>query len=89
VAPETRTTDRRALLDAKLTELTLLAKELCPAARVEADTTRYEDEDGGVKVFPPADLSEDEVERLEMAIARRAGEIFDDTGLFIACAVFN
>jgi hypothetical protein len=29
------------------------------------------------------------VERLEMAIARRAGEIFDDTGLFIACAVFN
>ena len=89
MAPETRTTDRRALLDAKLTELTLLAKELCPAARVEADTTRYEDEDGGVKVFPPADLSEDEVERLEMAIARRAGEIFDDTGLFIACAVFN
>lgn len=89
MAPETRTTDRRALLDAKLTELTLLAKELCPAARVEADTIRYEDEDGGVKVFPPADLSEDEVERLEVAIARRAGEIFDDTGLFIACAVFN
>jgi hypothetical protein len=29
----------------------LLAKELCPAARVEADTIRYEDEDGAVKVF--------------------------------------
>jgi hypothetical protein len=35
-----------------LTELTLLAKEeLCPAARVEADTIRYEDGDGAVKVF--------------------------------------
>jgi hypothetical protein len=84
-----RTSDRRALLDAKLTELTLLAKELCPAARVETDTLQYDDEDGSVDVFPPAGLSEDEVDRLEMAIARRAGEIFDDTGLFITCAVFD
>ena len=87
--PKPRTSDRSALPGAKLTELTLLAKELCPAARVEADTIRYEDEDGAVKVFPPAGLSEDEVDRLEMAIARRAGEIFDDTGLFITCAVFD
>ena len=89
MSPRARTSARRALLEAKLAELTLLAKELCPAARVEADTIRYEDEDGAVKVFPPPGLSEDEVERLELVIARRAGEIFDDTGLFIACAVFN
>lgn len=87
--PTASTDDRRALLDAKLTELALLAKELCPAARVEADTVPYEDEDGAVEVFPPAGLSEDEVDRLEMTIARRAGEIFDDTGLFITCAVFD
>jgi hypothetical protein len=54
MAPKVRAADRRALLDVKLAELTLLARDLCPAARVEVDTIRYEDEDGGVKVFPPA-----------------------------------
>ena len=81
--------DRRALLDRKLTELLLYAKELCPEARVEASTIQYEDEDGHVKVFPPPTLSEEDVDRVEMALATRAGEIFDTTGLFILCAVFN
>lgn len=84
-----RPDDRRALLDAKLAELTLLARELCPSARVEASTIQDEDEDGTVDVFPPPGLSDDEVDRLEMTIARRAGEIFDDTGLRILCAVFD
>jgi hypothetical protein len=81
--------DRRALLDRKLTELLLYAKELCPEARVEASTIQYEDEDGHVQVFPPPTLSEEDVDRVEMALATRAGEIFDTTGLFILCAVFN
>jgi hypothetical protein len=81
--------DRRVLLDRKLTELLLYAKELCPEARVEASTIQYEDEDGHVKVFPPPTLSEEDVDRVEMALATRAGEIFDTTGLFILCAVFN
>jgi len=81
--------DRRTLLDRKLTELLLYAKELCPEARVEASTIQYEDEDGHVKVFPPPTLSEEDVDRVEMALATRAGEIFDTTGLFILCAVFN
>jgi hypothetical protein len=81
--------DRRALLDRKLTELLLYAKELCPEARVEVSTIQYEDEDGHVKVFPPPTLSEEDVDRVEMALATRAGEIFDTTGLFILCAVFN
>jgi hypothetical protein len=80
---------RRALLDRKLTELLLYAKELCPEARVEASTIQYEDEDGHVTVFPPPTLSEEEVDRIEMALATRAGEIFDTTGLFILCALFN
>ena len=81
--------DRRVLLDRKLTELLLYAKELCPEARVEASTIQYEDEDGHVKIFPPPTLSEEDVDRVEMALATRAGEIFDTTGLFILCAVFN
>jgi len=81
--------DRRTLLDRKLTELLLYAKELCPEARVEVSTIQYEDEDGHVKVFPPPTLSEEDVDRVEMALATRAGEIFDTTGLFILCAVFN
>ena len=35
---------QRDILDRKLTELTLLAKRLCPQAGVEANTVRYEDE---------------------------------------------
>ena len=48
----------RDMLDRKLTELTLLAKRLCPEAKIEANTIRYEDEDGRLKVFPPPGLSE-------------------------------
>jgi hypothetical protein len=52
MAPRRKLDDRRAVLDAKLTELMLYAKELCPEARVEANTIQYEDEDGHVNVFP-------------------------------------
>lgn len=80
--------DRRAQLDDKLTELMLYAKELCPEAVLKVSTLQYEDEDGHVQVFPPPTLSQEE-ERLEMALCTRAGEIFDATGLFILCAVFD
>ena len=81
--------DRRSLLDAKLTELALYAKEICPEAAVEIDTIQYEDEDGHVEVFPPPALPEAEEERIELALARRAAEVFADTGLFIVCAVLD
>lgn len=81
--------DYRALLDAKLTELTLYAKELCPEAIVEASTIHYEDEDGHVDIFPPPSLSEEEEEQLELAVAARAGDIFEETGLFILCAALD
>ena len=53
-----RPDDRRALLDAKLTERVLFAKQLCPSAAVEGSAIQYEDEDGGVEMFPPPSLSE-------------------------------
>jgi len=77
------------ILDQKLTELTLLAKKLCPEARVEVNTLRYEDEDGRLKVFPPSNLSEAEEENLEEAITERCMEILEQDGLFILCAVFD
>jgi hypothetical protein len=81
--------DRRALLDAKLTELGLYAKELCSDARVEISATRYEDEDGRVAVFPPPALSEEEEERIELTLCARAAEVFDATGLFIVCGLLD
>ena len=48
---------RRTIVGKYLTEISLLAKELCPEAKVEATTERYEDEDGHVRVYPPAGLA--------------------------------
>ncbi len=79
----------RALVDAKLTELMLYAKEVCPAAVVDAGTAACEDEDGFVYIFPPPGLSEEEEERIELAVAHRAGVVLEETGLFIACAVLD
>lgn len=75
----------RTLLDRKLTELALLAKRLCSDVDIEANTTRYEDEDARLKVFPPSGLSEAE----EEALIEKCIEVFDETGLFIACAAFD
>jgi len=79
----------RDILDQKLTELALLAKRLCPEAKVEVNTVRYEDEDGRLKIFPPSGLSEDEEEKLEEALAEKCIEILEETGLFILCASFD
>ena len=49
----------------------------------------YEDEDGHLDVFPPPCLSEAEEERIELAIAERAAAIFEQTGLYIPCAVLD
>jgi len=79
----------RLLLDRKLTELALYAKELCPEAEVETSTVPYEDEDGHLSVFPPPGLSDAEEDRIELAIAARAAAVFEQTGLYIPCAVFD
>ena len=79
----------RNMLDEKLTELALLAKRLCPEAKIEVNTVRYEDEDGRIKVFPPSCLSEAEEETLEETLSEKCIEIFEQTGLFILCATFD
>ena len=77
------------MLDEKLTELSLLAKRLCPEAKIEVNTVRYEDEDGRIRVFPPSCLSETEEESLEEALSEKCIEILEETGLFILCATFD
>ena len=84
-----RSQRRRALVDAKLTELMLLAKELCPAATVKAEPIQYEEEDGHVDVFPPPGLPEEEIDRIITALVDRAAKIYDDTGLFLVTGVLN
>jgi hypothetical protein len=84
-----QSSDRRAVLDDKLTELALYAKELCPGASVESSSTAYEDEDGHVEIFPPPTTSEAEEERVELAVAARAAQVFEETGLYIVCAVLD
>ena len=79
----------RNILDEKLTELALLAKRLCPEAKIEVNTARYEDEDGRIKVFPPPCISEADEEALEETLNEKCIEIFEETGLFILCATFD
>jgi hypothetical protein len=42
-----------------------------------------------VDIFLPPELPEEEEERIELAVAARAGDIFEETGLFILCAAFD
>jgi len=89
VQSQARIEKERDLLDQKLTELALLAKRLCPEAKVEVNTVRYEDEDGRLKIFPPAHLSEAEEEALEEALTEKCIGVLEETGLFILCAAFD
>jgi hypothetical protein len=82
-------TDRAALLDKDVTEISLLAKELCPEADVDIVFTRYEDEDAHIFVFLPEGTSETAVDKLGEALTQRSVEILLDTGLLILTGVYE
>ena len=71
---------RRMLVDKYLTELSLLAKEICPEAKIEATTETFEDEDGHIRVYPPAGISAEEIEEVEGKIASRCVDILVEEG---------
>lgn len=79
---------RRTLVGHYLTEVSLLAKALCPEARVETTTENYEDEDGHVRIYPPAGFSEGQILELEGQIAERCVDMLVDTGIFLCAAVY-
>ena len=70
------------LVDKYLTELSLLAKEICPEAKIEATTETFEDEDGHIRVYPPAGISAEEIEEVEGKIASRCVDILLEGGCF-------
>jgi hypothetical protein len=80
---------RRLLVDQSLTELSLLAKALCPEARVEVTTEHFEDEDGHIRIYPPAGMNEHESAALEERIAERCVDLLVAEGIFICTAVYN
>ncbi|MGH7961829.1 MAG: hypothetical protein ACRERD_08385 [Candidatus Binatia bacterium] len=81
--------ERRGLVDRYLTEVSLLAKESCPEAKVEATLESYEDEDGHVRVYLPARLSDRQREEIEARIADRCVDILIETGVFLCAAVYD
>jgi hypothetical protein len=81
-------TQRRLIIDKCLTDVSLFAKALCPAAKVEATPERYEDEDGHVRVYPPAGLTDSQIEELEGKVAERCVELLLETGIFLCAAVY-
>ena len=42
-----------------------------------------------MEIFPPSGLSDAEEDSVEMAVAERAAQIFEETGLYILCAILG
>jgi len=82
-----KTPSQPDLLETKLSELTLLIKELSPQARIEISFEQHEDEDAHVRVYPPPMVRAEEITRIELKIGERCNDILLDTGLFIIGAV--
>lgn len=80
---------RRVLVDRHLTEVSLLAKQLCPEAKVETTAESYEDEDGHVRIYPPTGLTDRQIEELEGKVADRCVDILVETGVFLCSAVYE
>jgi hypothetical protein len=89
MAKAARSHTKEGLLDHKLRELTLLVKELNSDSRIEISFDQHEDEDAHVRIYPPAGLSPDEVQRLELTLGQRCTDILRETGLFIIGAVYD
>jgi hypothetical protein len=87
MARKQTTASQQQLLDQTLAHLTATIKDLSPQAEVEITFEQYEDEDAHVYVHPPADMTAEEIDRLEAAIGERCNEMLLDTGLFIVSAV--
>jgi hypothetical protein len=81
--------ERKSLVDKYPTELSLLAKQLCPEGRIEATTESFEDEDGHVRIYPPAGMREAEIADVEAEIADRCVDILVENGVFICTAVYD
>jgi hypothetical protein len=89
MAKSISSSERRFLVDKYLTELSLLAKRLCPTARIEATREAFEDEDGHVRIYLPTSIGEKEIEEIEGKVAERCVDILVEEGVFICSAVYD
>jgi len=89
MAKSMSSSERRTLVDKYLTELSLLAKQLCPEAKIEATMEGFEEEDGHVRIYPPPGLREKDIEEIEAKIADRCVDILVEKGVFICSAVYD
>lgn len=83
------TTERSALIDQCVTELSLVVKEHCPDATVKVTFSRYEDEDAHVFVFVPPGTTERDMDTLEELLTDRSIQILLDKGLLILVGVYE
>jgi hypothetical protein len=81
--------DRTRLLDEYITELILLVKGSCPDAIVEVLSTRYEDEDAHILVYPPDGTSDKDMDMLGDTLTERSVKILLETGLLIVIGVYE
>jgi len=58
-------------------------------ATIEATTEAFEDEDGHVRIYPPAGMGEAEVADIEGKLADRCVDILVENGVFICSAVYD
>jgi hypothetical protein len=89
MAKSTSSLERKSLVDKYLTELSLLAKQLCPEGRIEATTESFEDEDGHVRIYTPAGTGDEEIADIEGKLADRCVDILVEKGVFICSAVYD
>ena len=77
------------ILDIYLTELSLLAKRLCPEARIEATTEVFEVEDGHLRIYPPGGLDKAAIADIKGKLADRCVDILVERSVFICSAVYD
>ena len=87
MARKQTTASQRQLLESTLSHLATVIQDLVPQGQVDITFEQYEDEDAHVYVHPPAAMTTEDIERLELTVGEHCNEILLETGLFIVSAV--
>ncbi len=81
----TKLRKHRSLLERRITELVMLAKELCPEAEVIVRPPFEADEDAVIEVRVPPE----KYELVDEALLKRETQILYEDGLFIVTLVYE
>jgi hypothetical protein len=80
-------TDYRNRLDAAVTAFSLFIRDLCPEARLEISSVRYEDEDAHIWVSLPPNFKEEEQEEIANRLAEKSLDILLAEGFLILAGI--